>query len=386
MKLKKLFVALIFGACCCSPKNDGSVSIVDVGSNKMVSVSLNNLNSKTATVPLSSLVENCDLIQLESDEEALFYTGCTKVTDNYIGIRQFSRKPYMLFDRSGKFLCKVGAIGQGPGEYAYPPYDDIIDEKNGLIYLAPFRGDKILVYDTSGKFLRNIVAPERLNKAKIFLNDNVLTVVHLAFEDTKSMVLQLDVNTGEVLNELPVPAHFIVDGFEHEIYDSRNVSGTFDFLRTLSDTLYHIDLKNVTLIPVFTVKYSSSEYLWKLCLELNKDLVLTNLQSIVNRKFVSFAIAATDLKNKTSSYINIVNDYFGNLPLPPSIFNFYNGYFVHNIQPEQLMEDIENHLAGSSCTENDRQALKKLLSTLEEGTNNVVFIGKLKSEVKGKMW
>jgi len=50
------------------------------------------------------------------------------------------------------------------------------------------------------------------------------------------------------------------------------------------------------------------------------------------------------------------------------------------------MEDIENRLAERSCTEQDRQILNQTLSTLKENANNVVFIGKLKSEVKSKLW
>jgi hypothetical protein len=65
---------------------------------------------------------------------------------------------------------------------------------------------------------------------------------------------------------------------------------------------------------------------------------------------------------------------------------FQNGYFVYNIQPEQLMDDINKRLSESSCSEKDRLKLKELLSTLKENTNNVVFIGKLKSEVKEKLW
>jgi hypothetical protein len=59
---------------------------------------------------------------------------------------------------------------------------------------------------------------------------------------------------------------------------------------------------------------------------------------------------------------------------------------VYNTQPEQLMEKIERRLSESSCTEKDKQILLKTLSTLKEGANNVVFIGKLKNEVKTKLW
>ena len=102
--------------------------------------------------------------------------------------------------------------------------------------------------------------------------------------------------------------------------------------------------------------------------------------------WMSGNLHATDLKDKTSSNINVVNDYYGNMPAPMSIVHLRDGYWVHNIQPEQLMDDIEKRLAESNCTENDRQILKKTLATLKEGANNVVFIGKLKQEIKTKLW
>ncbi|MDR2146119.1 MAG: hypothetical protein LBE91_06655 [Tannerella sp.] len=64
------------------------------------------------------------------------------------------------------------------------------------------------------------------------------------------------------------------------------------------------------------------------------------------------------------------------------IIFLYNGYFVQNIQPEDLMEEIEKRLSESSCTDKDRQVLRKTLSLLKQDDNNVVFIGKLKSEVQ----
>jgi len=36
----------------------------------------------------------------------------------------------------------------------------------------------------------------------------------------------------------------------------------------------------------------------------------------------------------------------------------------------------------SICTENDRQILEKTLASLKEGSNNVVFIGKLRGDVQ----
>jgi len=81
-----------------------------------------------------------------------------------------------------------------------------------------------------------------------------------------------------------------------------------------------------------------------------------------------------------------VNDFYGGIPVPANNTTFRNGYFVQNVQPEELKEIIEKRLAESNCTENDRQVLKKTLSTLQDGANNVVLIGKLKGGINSKLF
>jgi hypothetical protein len=358
----------------------------------MAVLSLNELKSDVATIPISSLVENCELVQLENREGIYVNPWFTTVTDKYIGVREQSREPFKLFDRSGKFLCNIGSVGRGPGEYTIGPYDAVIDDQNELIYLSPLSGSNILVYNTSGQFVKDIVAPHGLNKAKIFLSDGVLTVVHMPFPNTKAMALQFDVNTGKVLKEVAPLEHLIVKNFDFDIVNTRNAPGIFDFAFMNCDTLYHFDLKSNMIHPAFKISYSTSEKPWLVHFQMNKDLFLTNVSFLGadpntgRQKYIPRGLVATDLKNRTSSYITIVNDYYGNMPVQVSYFTFFHGYYVFNIQPEELIEEIEKRLAERNCTENDKQKLNKTLSTLKEGANNVVFIGKLKNEVKTKLW
>jgi len=304
MKKKIIFVAFAFCAYACSgPKNDGSVLTVDMGDSQLAVVSLNKLKSNTVTIPLSALVESCEMVQLESTDEAFIKSWYTTVTEKYIGVREQDQRPYKLFSRSGKFLGIIGSIGQGPEEYATILYDDIIDENNGLIYLAPFVGDKILVYNTSGKFIKDITAPSQLNKPKIFLSDNILTVLHMPmpFNDNEVMAVQFDVNTGTVLKEMPPSAQFIVTNFDGELFNTRNTPATFDFLSTSSDTLYHFDINNNTILPVLTVNYSVSEPVFKQYFQLNKDLILTWVSFLDKGSYTKDSkLIATDLKKQNS--------------------------------------------------------------------------------------
>ncbi len=59
----------------------------------------------------------------------------------------FSQKTVYKFDRLGKFVCKYGRIGQGPGEYSAPIAFDK-DEDGRVLLLAD---TKIVVYNKNGE-------------------------------------------------------------------------------------------------------------------------------------------------------------------------------------------------------------------------------------------
>ena len=238
LKTKIIYIAILLLAYSCSPKGDGTVSTVEVNGSEMLVVSFKDIKPDTISIPLSSLVENCSLVQLETKDEAFFNPWFTTVTEKYIGVRDFGIRPYKLFDHSGKFLCDIGSIGQGPGEYSLTLYDDVIDEKNELIYLTLVYGNQIYVYNTSGEFVKYIVSPQRLQKPKIFLSDNILTVVHMPMKNeyasnlpenaADAIVIQFDVNTGQILKELAPSDSFIVPDFDSEIFNTRNLQGIND--------------------------------------------------------------------------------------------------------------------------------------------------------------
>ena len=66
------------------------------------------------------------------------------MSDNYICVRQQSNV-VKLYDKDGKFLCNIGAMGNGPGEYPVTIYDGSIDERGGHIFLSLFYGKKIMM-------------------------------------------------------------------------------------------------------------------------------------------------------------------------------------------------------------------------------------------------
>ena len=118
-----------------------------------------NLSEDVSTVPsllLSEAAEKLEIVPLEmTDESVLSDITEMQVTDHNIWI-DHGREFYIYrFSRSGKFLNKIGSIGQGPGEYTtYSTF--LVDEDKKEVYIIA-NTNGVLAYDFEGNFKRKIV-------------------------------------------------------------------------------------------------------------------------------------------------------------------------------------------------------------------------------------
>lgn len=356
--------------------NDGSLSSTEADGYKLTVCDFSAVKD-TMEVPLSEFVEDCHLIRFDNSDEALFKAWFILVTDRYIGVRQ-SGAAFKLFDKEGKFLHDIGAVGNGAGEYAVSIYDEIIDEKNGHIFFTPFYGDKIMMYGTDGKWIKDIKLPCQLQKPKVSLNpDGTFSVVHMPFSEDEPFAFQMDTE-GNILNKIPTTAAMKSQNFDGEVFSYRNC-GDFDFFHTGIDTLFVYDVAGNRLLPEFTMKFPHPE-----------EKPIHIYYRLPHHYIVSYYYwgnngperggnILVDKQRNTSSFFNIVNDFYGNLPISSSGgHRFYRGYFIQNLEPGQLAEQIEKHLASGKCPDQDKTKLQDLAASLNENDNNVLFIGKIK--------
>lgn len=118
-----------------------------------------NLSEDVSTVPsllLSEAAEKLEIVPLEmTDESVLSDITEMQVTDHNIWI-DHGREFYIYrFSRTGKFLNKIGSIGQGPGEYTtYSTF--LVDEDKKEVYIIA-NTNSVLAYDFEGNFKRKIV-------------------------------------------------------------------------------------------------------------------------------------------------------------------------------------------------------------------------------------
>lgn len=359
----------------CKQKNgnqsDGTASIDNSG---LVTCDFDQVKD-TITIPLSEWVDDFQIVRFENRDTALFKMQGPLITEHYIGIRQRSKGAYKLFDRQGRFLCDVGSVGGGPGEYG-SLNSAAIDEKNGWIYLAPFAwSDHLLKYDLQGKYIGEVELGENLNKPKIqMLPDGNLALAHMYFHDNKSTMMTATITPeGKVIKCPDVPKHLQVafrdkqfPGFSHEVWHYGNTD-ELKFAYTYSDTLYAYDHKTNRLRADFAMKnFRKRDDIYCIYFPMPSRYItwVRSKGSIV-----------TDLKTRQSHFFELKNDFVGGLP----IYNqSSNGYIYAMYEPMQLMEKIEERLEQSDCTEADRKVLKELYNSLDEDDNNIMFIGRLK--------
>lgn len=378
MKKAQLFgfsLVLMGGLWACSSKGDGSVATMDVGDGNELTLCDMKLVGDTIDVPLSEWVEDCQLVRFENRDTAFFKAWWPVITENFIGIRQ-SGAAFKLFNRDGKFLADIGRVGEGPGEYTGSLYSEAIDEENKCIYLAPFFGSsKLLKYNMDGTFHSSIEIGESLNKPKISLNDDgSLTMVHLCFEGRNKIfaahvskdgkVKTFEGKPGESINPFDKDGSFV--GFNNEIWAYQNVPGMV-YMMMPNDTLYKYDVQKERAVPQFALSNKPQD----------DDLFI--IPQELPGKFLAQVwgkgTIVVDKKTKSSHWVRLKNDKFGNMAAP---FNFSNGYFFAIYETMQLADRIEKRLAESNCTDEDKKILNDLLASLDENDNSVMFIGKLK--------
>lgn len=135
--MKKTLICLslvaCFVACSKSSRLEGNVSFSESEKN----------------VKMSEVITDCSLIKLETKDENLVYdVTMMRIWNDRIYILDCfsSDKAVWAYDMKGKFVGKVGAFGQGPGEYVMP-MSLVVDEENNRLLVMDVARNRLLYYD-----------------------------------------------------------------------------------------------------------------------------------------------------------------------------------------------------------------------------------------------
>lgn len=155
--MKYNFMLLAFFLLGCSSNKKQQTSTTETENISVVNLSENVL--EVSSLPLNEAVSKVNIVSLEvTDESFMGDIDKLQVTDDDIWIKHYKDERIVRFSRSGKYLNKVGIIGQGPQEYIRAD-DFFIDEKLNEIYIVTTTCG-VKVYDFEGTFKR--IATKRL--------------------------------------------------------------------------------------------------------------------------------------------------------------------------------------------------------------------------------
>lgn len=340
--------------------------------------------TKTIDIPLSELVENIEVVLLDAADEALVANTHAIVSDNYILIAGKDNNPYKLFDKKGKFITKIGGVGQGPGEYKLV-YDAQIDEKNKRVYLLPWQSDKLLVFDFTGKALPSYPLAARLPKGKFKVNDDkTITLATLPFKGWTKYVVWNQTLDGKVNNGIDAGQYAIDPDFSNEVFANKNVN-TFDFALFMfwgeNRDWFNYNYKTNDLKVTFKMNFGNVET----PITSYGELPLHYLANFAEPKKVSENTTVTqnhrflivDKKTMKGSYYSFKNDFLGDIPFQWA--NFENGYYVNNSDPGDLKDALEKALKENKNMSNSmKEKVTKLKNSITDNDNNYIIYGKLK--------
>ena len=126
----------------CNNKDDKDLLVVQVDTNQDYSL------------PLSEIAYEVSAIELELTDESLIKNIKRVVyNDDYIIVSETDK--IMLFDSTGKFIRQIGSKGNGPGEFNFLRDISVDIEKKHILAVS---FDKIICYDFEG----NLIKEEKL--------------------------------------------------------------------------------------------------------------------------------------------------------------------------------------------------------------------------------
>jgi hypothetical protein len=380
-----LVLAVLAG---CKEKNPAAIK------NGELTVCYKSMLKDTVDIPLSLLTEELQILKLDDSDSALVKDNWITISDNYIAIVGSGNFPAKLFDKkTGKYIADIGAIGQGPGEYG-SVYHIQIDEDNNRIYLIPaIMPSQILSYDLQGKFANdNLRIPIRVPKCLFHVNsrDSIVTYVVLPFQGLRTIAWSQ--KNGQVLQRYPVGNLSVKVDFSNEIIGRFNNENVFDFhifnfFEPVADSLYHYDIENNKLIPVFTVDFGGATVTTHSYVELPQHYI-GNIAVAMETKQTDYGTESTtidkcfivDKKSLKASYFRLKNDFLGDMEVDVPTRFFKNGYFFINFDPSVLAEQLDKTLAvNKKLSEEMRTKLTKLRGSInEDRDNNYIMYAKLK--------
>lgn len=355
------------------------------GDNSIIVAEISAPETPKAALLLSDLADDVEIVRLDQADEALVRSGSMWISDKRFII--YDGNEVKQFDRSGKYLGKIGSKGNGPGEYFIAPYDVAVDEANGRIYLLAYNATKILSYDLDGEFTGDIPLAHAARKGFIDVNpDGTLTISALTFDidDDRHAVWRQDLE-GNMIEGVRAAHLAVAPDFSNEIFMGSGEKGfTYSLFRmdAQRDTIY--EYTDGALKPLFTADFGDRKPMHNMMsfpgfyvVDMIGEPVEVDPGSYVIPSLVPVLI---DKKTLRGGPVELVLDFIGPVKVERGwIFAKDTDYFGINIDPGDLEETLRKTLEEQSgISESDRARITELIESISPDDNNYLIVGKWK--------
>lgn len=344
----------------------------------------------TVIFPLSYFTEEPEIIKLDNRDEALTGAPYAYVSDHYIMTGMVNNIPFKLFDRQGKYIADVGGIGQGPGEYRFI-YAAKIDEYTQRIYMLPFFGKELLVYDFKGNVCPPVPLVHEGIVAQFALRGDTVVILGSPQPNKFASCVWTQDLRGNLIHEFPTGR--LDFDFRGVTINSQQNTERIDFSfwipKAQLDSLYEVNLEKGELIPRFTAHFKGEALKPHMYGEFPDHYVGEatgqwiqsktdddgNIQRRIAGDLPTYYIV--DKQTLRGAYFGIENDWLDGERLEMPLGLNY-GYYMTCLEPGVLAERIEKALRSDHLTERTRKLLTEVQAGITENDNNYLLYAKLK--------
>jgi len=175
MKKYKLIIICAIAASipfiCCKEVRKDSQSLLCRSDNEMLELEI---QLDRNSLPFDSLMDFVSLVKLETTEnnlvgsvsQILFARNKIVVVDSYVS------KTITVYDKSGKFLNRIGTLGQGPGEYSYLGHVTLTPDKS-MVVVVDMGSGYLKYFGLDGNFIKSKKTPFWFSSCE-FITDEII--------------------------------------------------------------------------------------------------------------------------------------------------------------------------------------------------------------------
>ena len=321
-------------------------------------------------------------VHLSAKNNDFLYKGTINyVSENTIVINDYSSGSILFFSKDGTPRSRFNRFGEGSQEYKQKYIPQLLyDEKTNEVFIYTMRSDVIMVYTSTGDYLREIKISKDVNSINFYDNQSLI------INDQRTFY-RISKADGEVLEQMEIP----YGEADLKIKMSSSFSSVSIPLARIvkSSDGYYLCNPEADTIYLYSNNKSLTPVLYKTPLSINLDpvIILDNCLDVGKYQFMRVHTRHISSGTKDSEYPDrfyirdkkngdifrqkiILPDYIGKelfvFPIPNQFFHEKSNRIHFELNLLELKEAYkENRLSGK---------LKELVATLDENNDNNVFM------------